>query len=281
MSLLGMDISQIQIPVQDVVAQMDIELRKKIYLLTGGLYELAIQKVPKAICRAIEKILGIHEIYSIGFIWEGYYYGGASFGYKRGKQIKKGVLIEAIANQASLSLSRKFTEKSLMESEKKYRGIFHNIQDVYYETALDGSILEVSPSIERLSNGQYTREDLIGKPIYDYYKDRDARAKLIRELKKSQRVIDYEIELINKDASLVNCSISAELILDAGGKPEKIIGTFHDITKRKQAETSHLKLSRAVEQSPVSIIITDDKGIIEYANHKVEELTGYQLKELI
>ena len=280
-SLLGRDISQIQIPVQDVVSQMDIELRKKIYLLTGGLYELAIQKVPKAICRAIEKILGIHEIYSIGFIWEGYYYGGASFGYKRGNQIKKGVLIEAIANQASLSLSRKFTEKSLMESEKKYRGIFHNIQDVYYETALDGSIIEVSPSIERLSNGQYSREDLIGKPIYDYYKDRDARYKLIQELKKSQCVTDYEIELINKDASLLNCSISAELILDAGGKPEKIIGTFHDITKRKQAEISHLKLSRALEQSPVSIIITDEKGIIEYANHKVEELTGYQLNELI
>ncbi|OFY49530.1 MAG: hypothetical protein A2W85_06750 [Bacteroidetes bacterium GWF2_41_31] len=280
-SLLGKDISQIQIPVQDIIVQMDLELRQKIYHLAGGLYELTIQKVPKTICRSIEKFLGIHEIYSIGFIWEGYYYGGASFGYKRGNQIKKTDLIEAIANQASLSLRRRYTEKSLMESEKKYRGIFKNIQDVYYETDVDGSILEVSPSIERLSIGQYTREDLIGKPIYDYYKDRDARSKLIHELKKSQCVVDYEIELINKDGSLVNCSISAELILEAGGKPKKIIGTFHDITKRKQAEISHLKLSRAVEQSPVSIIITDDKGIIEYANQKVEELTGYQLEELI
>ncbi len=41
------------------------------------------------------------------------------------------------------------------------------------------------------------------------------------------------------------------------------------------------KLSRAVEQSPVSIIVTNVLGEIEYVNPKFCELTGYQAKEVL
>ena len=50
--------------------------------------------------------------------------------------------------------------------------------------------------------------------------------------------------------------------------------------ERYQSTEDLLKLSRAVEQSPVSIIITDTKGDIEYINPKVTEVTGYQFAEL-
>ena len=42
-----------------------------------------------------------------------------------------------------------------------------------------------------------------------------------------------------------------------------------------------LKLSRAVEQSPIPVAITDAKGTIEYVNPKFSELTGYSSKEAI
>ena len=57
---------------------------------------------------------------------------------------------------------RKRAEKELQEKEEKYRSIFENVQDVYYETSFDGTILEVSPSIELISKGQYCRGDLMG-----------------------------------------------------------------------------------------------------------------------
>jgi len=41
------------------------------------------------------------------------------------------------------------------------------------------------------------------------------------------------------------------------------------------------KLSLAVQQSPVSIVITDKKGVIEYVNPKFESLTGYSKEELL
>jgi PAS domain S-box-containing protein len=58
-------------------------------------------------------------------------------------------------------------------------------------------------------------------------------------------------------------------------------GIDRDVTERKQVEYELRKLSRAVEQSPASVIITDTKGNIEYINPKVTEITGYQFSELV
>ncbi|OGG94097.1 MAG: hypothetical protein A2508_04925 [Candidatus Lambdaproteobacteria bacterium RIFOXYD12_FULL_49_8] len=50
---------------------------------------------------------------------------------------------------------------------------------------------------------------------------------------------------------------------------------------RQNAEARLLKLNRAVEQSPVSIIITDLNGYIEYANPQVSESTGFERIEIV
>ncbi len=58
-------------------------------------------------------------------------------------------------------------------------------------------------------------------------------------------------------------------------------GSEKEIHGRELAEEQVRKLSRAVEQSPVSIIITDTAGIIEYVNPKFTEVTGYASEEVI
>lgn len=54
-----------------------------------------------------------------------------------------------------------------------------------------------------------------------------------------------------------------------------------DIVERKKMEELLRKLSAAVEQNPVAVIITDVKGKIEYANARFMKMTGYTLNELI
>lgn len=48
---------------------------------------------------------------------------------------------------------------------------------------------------------------------------------------------------------------------------------------RRRAEERVEILSMAVEQSPVSVVITDCDGIIEYVNPKFQEVTGYSMTE--
>ncbi|MBI5483448.1 MAG: PAS domain S-box protein [Deltaproteobacteria bacterium] len=54
-----------------------------------------------------------------------------------------------------------------------------------------------------------------------------------------------------------------------------------ELAERKKAEASLRRLSVAVEQSPVSIVITDTNGTIEYVNQHFSTLTGYSQEEII
>ncbi len=53
------------------------------------------------------------------------------------------------------------------------------------------------------------------------------------------------------------------------------------LRQKKSLEEEQRKLSRAVEQSPVSVIITDLKGNIEYVNPQTCEVSGYSREDLI
>jgi|GEM_PF-2033642 len=66
---------------------------------------------------------------------------------------------------------------------------------------------------------------------------------------------------------------------DAEGNTTHFVSTGKDITERMRTEEELRKLSRAVEQSPVSIIITDTQGKIEYVNPRFCEVTGYTTEE--
>ena len=62
---------------------------------------------------------------------------------------------------------RKRVEGQLRRSEEKYRHIYENIQDIYYEIGIDGIIQELSSSVERIT--KYTRDELIGTSVYEIY----------------------------------------------------------------------------------------------------------------
>ena len=62
--------------------------------------------------------------------------------------------------------------------------------------------------------------------------------------------------------------------------PKKQKSAQQRLIKHKRIEEELRKLSRAVEQSPASIVITDTTGAIEYVNSKFIQITGYSLEEV-
>lgn len=69
--------------------------------------------------------------------------------------------------------------------------------------------------------------------------------------------------------------------LDHNGEVIGYTGIGEDITERKHAEETVRKLSRAVEQSPSIVMLTDRRGRIEYVNPKFTEITGYTLEDVV
>lgn len=167
---------------------------------------------------------------------------------------------------------RKHSEEQLKISEEKYRSIFENVQDIYYEASFDGIILDVSPSIEIISKGQIHRDEIIGKSIYDFYVNAEDRTTLMNTLIETGSISDYEVTLLNKDGSQIPCSISSKLLYDGSGLPVKIFGSMHDITERKHAAEKVLlnaeRLARIV-------------NIYQYNANNIQDFLDYTLNEAI
>lgn len=140
------------------------------------------------------------------------------------------------------------SEKALKESEQKYKRIFENIVDVYYEATVSGTILEISPSISILTNGEYKREDLIGKSIIEFYVDENQRSNYLQQLIKHKRVDDYEICLKTKKPRIFYCSLTAKL-LDEGTPFERIVGSIRDVTVRREYEEDLIKAKEDAEKA--------------------------------
>jgi len=178
---------------------------------------------------------------------------------------------------------RKQTEEVLENSERKYKKIFNNIQDVFFQTDTEGNITEISPSIERYSG--YKPEELIGKPVETVYSNPEERNNFLKEFEEKGELVDYELKLKTKNEDLIDSSINAQLLLNLKNKPIGIEGTLRDITERKKAEKAlknSERMYRNIFENVQDIFYqTDLKGNIIEISPSIERYSGYKPEELI
>jgi PAS domain S-box-containing protein len=155
--------------------------------------------------------------------------------------IMSGNLIEFEGAPASVNVitditSRKRAENALQESEKKYRSVIENIQDIYYRTDKDGNLLMASPSGPTLL-GYDSVNDILGKQIATFYLDPAERTELLARLQKTGSVRNFETRLKKKDGTVVFVSTNSHYYLDESGAIAGVEGIIRDITERKRADT--------------------------------------------
>ncbi len=177
---------------------------------------------------------------------------------------------------------RKLAEESLIKSEEKYREIFENVQDVFYQVKLDGIVSEISPSIKHITD--FSREELIGRQITDFYYNPSDRSTLIKNIQEKGELKDYELKMKTKTGGIRNVSINARLILDMNGRPDHIDGAMRDITVRKIAEEalieSEKKYRQLIENAAELILLTDKNGNFIFANDAALKFSGYTPQEI-
>ena len=89
---------------------------------------------------------------------------------------------------------------------------------------------------------------------------------------------EYAIESLKNGATDYVLKTNMERLVPA---INRALHEKEESTKRREAETSILRLKTAIENSSDSIMITDPDGSIEYANPALAKNTGYRLEELI
>lgn len=98
-------------------------------------------------------------------------------------------------------------------------------------------------------------------------------------LQKSEYHVEHRI--VMPDGSSRWVRQTGQVFYDPENHPYRMLGVVQDITDEKGARDRILILSRAVEFSPASVIITELDGTITYVNPKFLEVTGYSREEVL
>lgn len=201
--------------------------------------------------------------------------------------VKDGSFLNLVLPVVKHAIERLKTEDMLKESqyalklrEKKYRSIFENIQDVYFEIDQDGTTIEVSPSLESIF--QYSREYMIGRKLF---MDPENVTKIVDKLNLTGQVSDMEMLLTRKDEKKLYCSISCKFSKDENGAKPTIIGMVRNIHERREAELSlkNQEENFRILAEHTSIFITRHKwdGTYLYASPACKAIIGIRPEELM
>lgn len=121
-------------------------------------------------------------------------------------------------------------------SERRYRELFENANDILYTIDLEGRITDINQRVEALIG--YTCEELLGRNIAELIVTpgpETMREPLARKLA-GEAVTTYELVLRAKDGSELPTEVCSRLLYDDGGQPVGVQGSARDITERRRAE---------------------------------------------
>ncbi|MCB0208967.1 MAG: PAS domain S-box protein [Anaerolineae bacterium] len=159
--------------------------------------------------------------------------------------------------------------------------LFFNL-DVYAIEILDarGNITDCNETYQRMIG--YSRREIIGRHTTAFATENSKKlfAKKFMILKK-QGYAEGELELIRKDGSKIIVWRRYRAVRHADGSLSQIVSYNRNITERLKAVRQISLLARALEQSPVAMMITDRKGVINYVNFRFTELTEYSYEDVV
>jgi PAS domain S-box-containing protein len=191
--------------------------------------------------------------------------------------------VVALVGVAQDITERKAVEKQLRASVERQDFLLRSLPMAFYTAESSGNLATtwISEQVERLtglSPAQFLSDPMFWtKRIHP-----DDRARVLNEYEAVLYMdsMASEYRWLCEDGSYHWFLDLTVLVRDEQGTPREIIGTWLDITERKKAEEQLRKLSRAVEQSLASVMITNIHGDIEYVNPKFTQVAGYTLDEV-
>ena len=153
----------------------------------------------------------------------------------------------------------------IVTHEQELGSIIENLQDIYYRTDANGSIIKISPSVKRIVG--YEVEDVLGKPMSFFYFDPGERQKLLDLLEAGKGVVkNFESQIRCKDGHSLWLMVNAYYYYDQNGKRMGIEGIARDITEKNAYEDllkqQHNETKAILQTIPDDLFVLNESGVL-------------------
>ncbi len=153
--------------------------------------------------------------------------------------------------------------------------------DAIFSRDLSGVITSWNKGAEKIFG--YSSSEMLGTSITRLIPPErlPEEEQILDKIKLDQSIVLFETLRLAKDGRIVDVSITASAVKDSTGKIIGMSKVERDVTERKKVE-SYLRLqSSALQAAANAIVITDSKGVIEWANAAFANISGYSIAESV
>ena len=198
-----------------------------------------------------------------------------------------GMTLAALTAERAQLIRERTAREGLEQSEKRYRGIVETANEGMWK--LDAEFITCFVNRRMAELLGYTVDEMLGKPLFDFIFEGDVEQKRA-DLQRRQTGVSEQLErrYRKKDGTELWTRVSASPIFDDDGTFSGALQMVSDMTEQRSAETGResaletvMLLSRAMEQTADSVVITDREGLIGYVNPAFEATTGYSREEAL
>ncbi len=244
----------------------------KLHKIPNGIYDIS-PGIPKVICQAIEKLLGLGDIYAMGLNSEGRLYGSVIIFTRNRIGLKNQELIETFLNQTAVAIRRWEADAALSRSEAKWRALTENSSDFIILIDKNETVKFINRTL------QLTQEEIIGKSVYDFilpgYKD--AAKKCIEDVFQTGQSREFETAYLINSGDILTFEARLGPVMEKNRVVAITVGA-RDVTQKKKAEealiASEAKYKALFDNSIEGISLSKGNRIIS-ANKALLNIFGY------
>lgn len=170
-------------------------------------------------------------------------------------------------------------QQAVAEQVDELQGLVQAVPDLMFLLSAEGRYLQVLASNEELL--QRPKSELIGHLVGEVLPE-DAAQSVLQAIRAALRNgSDYgRLMKLPLEGAERWFELSASRLERKSGEPVCVI-LARDVTSRVKDEAELSKIWQSVEQCPLGIVLTDTHQVIQYANRKYAEITGYGRDELV
>ncbi|MCC7373774.1 MAG: PAS domain S-box protein [Verrucomicrobiales bacterium] len=178
--------------------------------------------------------------------------------------------------------NRELAQAAVRERDEQYRKLVAASPDAILTIDVSGRVTLASVRAVQLL-GIASDASVEGRCVFDWVasEDKERARALLGQVLNRGALPRQEFVLVRDDGTSFDAEVSAAPIESSEGTVRGLVLIARDVSERRRAAEWLRKLSRAVEQSPSSILITDPQGRIEYVNRKFVAVTGYTEPEVL